>query len=480
VDFVPGAVARCFVTASMISVAKDVYRQLPSSLRATAASGYGWYLRWWRYSRETDRLVEAALERDLWTPDEWQRYQEERLSALLHRAATRVPFYRRHWEERRAAGDQADWGDLSNWPLLHKDVLRRQPQAFVADDVSPGRMFRVDTSGTTGSPITTWRSRRTMVEWHALFEARWRLWYGVDRHMPWAMLGGQIVTPATQTAPPFWVWNAPMRQLYLSSLHLERRFVGAYLEAMRRYRVRHMYGYSSSMYWLATLARDEGLTAPRLDVVVSEAEPLLPHQRAVIGEVFGCSVFETYGMSEIVAAASECQHGALHMWPDAGATEVLRDDDDRPQAPGEVGRIVCTGLVNRDMPLIRYLVGDRGAFLPPSAPLCACGRRLPMFAGVEGRLNDNLVTADGRRIFWYNPQFYGLPIREGQVVQEEVGVVHVNVVPDSGFDESVERVITERMRQRLGDLNVVVHRLEAIPRDARGKFRGVINRLPPG
>ena len=462
---------------ALIARAKGVYQGMPPGMRNAATSAYGWYLRWSRYGRDTERLVQLALQRDAWTPDQWRDFQDRRLVVLLERAATQVPYYRLHWQQRRAAGDDSNWADLANWPILEKDVVRREPRSFVAEDARTGRMIGTTTSGTSGTPITTWRSRPTMIAWYALAEARWRRWYGVDRRMPWAMLGGQVVTPASQSVPPFWVWNAPLRQLYLSSLHLQRRFVGAYLDAMRRHRVRHMYGYASSMYWLASLARDEGLPAPQLQVVVAEAEPLLPHQRAVIGEVFSCPVRETYGMSEIVAAAGECEHGGLHAWPDAGVIEVLRDDDDRPQTPGEVGQLVCTGLLNADMPLIRYRIGDRGALMRPEAAPCGCGRPLPRLAGIEGRVNDNLVTPDGRRVFWVNSQFYGIPLREGQIVQEEIGVIHVNVVPDAGFDAASEEFITERVRQRMGDVRVVVHRFERIPRDARGKFRAVINRL---
>jgi phenylacetate-CoA ligase len=460
----------------LITRAKAAYGVLPPGVRGSAASAYGFYLRWWRYGRDTEALVAKALARDFWTDEQWLQYQEERLAVILHRAATRVPFYREKWRVRRAEGDDADWRELRNWPVLDKGDLRANPRAFVADDVNPARLFKLNSSGTSGTPITTWRSRRTSMAWYALFEARTRRWYGVDRRMPWAILGGQIVVPAEQVAPPFWVWNGGLRQLYLSSLHLTETNVAAYLEALRRYGVRHMYGYASSMYWLATMARDRGLQAPRLDVVVSNAEPLLPHHRAVIGDVFGCPVRNTYGMSEIVASATECDHGVLHLWPDVGVVEVL-DDDGAPLASGLSGRLICTGLLNPDMPLIRYEVEDRGALSPLGDGLCACGRRLPAIDRIEGRKTDVLNTVDGRKAFWYNAQFYGLPLREGQIVQEALDLVRVNVVPDEGYDAGVERTIRERVRQRLGDVRVEVDHLSSIPRGANGKFRAVINRV---
>jgi len=64
------------------------YHRLPYPLRVLAASGRGYYLRWWRYGRETERLVEEALERETWSPKRWKAWQEERLAYVLHRAVS--------------------------------------------------------------------------------------------------------------------------------------------------------------------------------------------------------------------------------------------------------------------------------------------------------------------------------------------------------------------------------------------------------
>jgi phenylacetate-CoA ligase len=464
---------------TMIARAKKTYGTLPPAARDAAATAYGLYLRWWRYDGHTEALVDAALDRDNWSEEQWAKYQQERLAKILHRAATQVPYYRNQWNVRREQGDTSSWEELSNWPVLDKNAVRRQPRAFLADDANPSLMIRDSTSGTSGGSITTWRSRQTSIKWFALFEARTRRWYGVSRHVPWAILGGQVVTPVEQTAPPFGVWNAAMRQLYMSSYHLVERNVSAYLEAMVQRGVRHMYGFASSMYWLALMVRDRGLTAPTLDVAVSNAEPLLPHQRNLIGAVFDCPVRNTYGMAEIVAAATECEHGVLHLWPDAGLLEVLADDNDTPVMPGASGRFVCTGLLNPDMPLVRYEVGDRGALGASGFDQCPCGRRLPPVDRVEGRVSDVLVTVDGRRIAWFNWQFYDLPLREGQVVQEAPDLVRVNVVPDIGFNRDSEQSIAERITQRLGGVRVEINRLDSIPRGPNGKFQAVINRARP-
>jgi phenylacetate-CoA ligase len=454
----------------------QLYHRLPAPARAVAASLRGRQLRRWRYGRETEALVEAALAREAWSPAQWQARQEERLAYVLHRAATCVPYYRAQWEERRRKGDRASWERLENWPILEKEPLRRFARAFVADDCDPRRMFHDHTSGTSGKSLDLWYRREAVREWYALAEARWRRWYGVSRDDRWGILGGQLVTPVAQRRPPFWVWNGALRQLYLSSYHLAPDLILSYLDAIAEHRLTYLLGYTSALHALALGALRARRAVP-LKVVVANAEPVFDHQRRAIEEAFQCPVRETYGMAETVAAASECEAGRLHLWPEAGRLEVISDD--RPASVGEVGDLICTGLLNSDMPLIRYRVGDRAA-VADAAHGCECGRRLPQLAALEGRADDVLYTRDGRRVGRLDPVFKAqLPVREAQIIQESLDRVRVRYVPDERFDAGAARSISERLRARMGPVEVELEAVAAIPRGAGGKFRAVVCQLPP-
>ncbi len=452
------------------------YHRLPPVLRSAIATARGVQLRAWRYGAEFDALRDNALERDSWSADEWKKWQETRLAYVLQRAATRVPFYRDLWSKRRRAGDRASWENLENWPVLEKESVRANPRAFVADDCSTTCMFHDHTSGTTGTSLDIWLTRKTVRAWYALHEVRCRMWYGVDRHVRWAILGGQLVAPTTQTTPPFWVWNAALKQLYMSSYHVAPRNIAAYLDALRRYNVRYVLAYPSALYAIAREALALRLTIPPLHVAIANAEPLLVHQRSTIEQAFGCPARETYGMSEIAAAASECERGSMHLWPEAGWLEVHVDGVAVPT--GHIGDFVATGLFNADMPLIRYRVGDRGALGAPSQE-CPCGRHLPTLGGVEGRTDDVLHTMDGREVGRMDPVFKSaLPIREAQIIQEQLGVIRVRFVRAPNYDASAGASIVERIRERLGPVAVILDECESIPRDKNGKFRPVVCALP--
>ena len=452
------------------------YAHLPVPARSVAATAHGLYLRAWRYGRDAERLVEEALEREQWSAAQWEAWRQERLAFVLERAATSVPYYKRMWAERRGRGDRATTQDLANWPVLEKDILRAQPRAFVADDRSPAWMFHEHTSGTTGASLDLWRSHDVVRAWYALSEARWRRWYGVSRRDRWAIFGGRALMPAAQTVPPFWVWNAALHQLYCSSYHISAATAVAYARELRSRRVSYLLGYTSALHALAGEMISQGLTVPGLKVVVTNAEPVYPHQREAIGKAFGCPVRESYGLAETVTAASECERGSLHLWPEAGVLEVLQGES--AAHAGESGELVGTSLLNADMPLIRYRIGDRGALSANGTP-CGCGRTLPRLSSIEGRSDDVLYTRDGRAIGRLDPVFKaGLRMLEAQIIQERLDTIRVRYVPSEGFSPSDGAAVVERLRERMGDVRVVLEPVPAIPRNDNGKFRAVVCRLP--
>lgn len=442
--------------------ALSAYHRLPGPARTVAASAQGWRLRRWRYGTETDDLVAAAREREAWDHDRWEHWLAPRRHDRLN-AARGLRGY---------AGRAGD-GDASSWPVLVKGRLRADPRSFLVDGHAGG-LYEEHTSGTTGTPLTLWWDRAAVRGWYALVEARTREWHGVSRHDRWALLGGRLVVAGDRRRPPYWVWNAALHQLYLSAWHLSPASVGDYAGELCRRPPTHLLGYPSALATLARLALDGGHELPTPRVVLTNAEALLDHQRAVIAEAFGCPVRDSYGLAELVVGASECEAGTQHLWPEVGHVECLGPDDAPTDGEGD---LVATGLLNGAMPLIRYRTGDRVAG-PATWDPCACGRGLPTLPRIEGRDDDVVVTPDGRRLGRLDPVFKAdLPLVEAQIVQDDLSRLRVRVVASRSLDEGDRRALVRRVRDHVGDMEVVIEEVEGIERDPAGKFRAVVSRL---
>lgn len=451
----------------------NIYYSLPYPLKVLGASLRGYKLRWWRYGSETDKIVGEVLERDNWSTEQWKRWQEDRLSIILNRAAKKVPYYRNQWDFRRRQGDRSSWEILENWPVLKKSVLRESPRSFLSDDCRISRLYCEHTSGTTGTPLTLFQSRSTLHHWYALYEARIRRWNHVSREDRWAIIGGQMVTPFSQTKPPFWVWNQAFHQLYLSSYHISDVNTKSYISALQTYQVSYILSYPSSLTALAEFVIHQNITVPPIKIAISNAEPLFAYQRLVISNAFHCPVINTYGMSELVCGASECEEGSLHLWPEAGIIEIMDDKQDEKIIQNTTGRIITTGLLNLDMPLIRYETGDRGSLKPGT---CKCNRQLPMINEIEGRIDDVIITRDGRKIGRLDPVFKAdIPIQEAQIIQEDLETVRIKYIPGPEYDH--DQLLSQRLHERLGNMNFIFERVESIPRGSNGKFKAVISKV---
>ena len=299
----------------------------------------------------------------------------------------------------------------------------------------------------------------------------------MDYALPRATFSGRRVAPAADSQGPFHRYNAVERQVYLSPYHLGPATVAAYVEAFRSHRPRWLTGYAGSIALLARLAVEQRLEFEPLTAVITAAEPVPPSLRADCLPVFGCRVTEEYGLIEQTAFALECEEGSLHLSPDAALVEIL-DEHNQPCAPGTVGEIVGTSFVREAQPLIRYRTGDLGALSPDG---CACGRETPVLSSVEGRVDDVVVTPDGRRVGRLSTVPKNLPgLVACQFVQERPDRIAAHVVCEGELRPETAEALRTRLRERLGSaMEVHVEQVapSALELTPRGKIRGVVSRI---
>src|ERR1017187_8619803 len=126
--------------------------------------------------------------------DELLHEQQQTIKQLLRYAVEHVPYYREH----RLSPD-----NLSEWPLLDKATVAKMPEKFVSDEFSLRRLAVLQTSGTTGTPLTV-RFTNGCHQTEMAFRWRHKAWGGVPFLSRSAYLSGHPVVPAEQTRPPVW------------------------------------------------------------------------------------------------------------------------------------------------------------------------------------------------------------------------------------------------------------------------------------
>ena len=400
--------------------------------------------------------------------------QQDRLFALVDRARRFVPHYAKLGlpEPKRSASDPQGGIDamLAGFPILEKADYRRDPESFIASDIPPARLLKGKTSGTTGTALPLWYTSEALAEEYA---AVWRLRrsVGVDLWDAHFSFGGQLLVPMAQTKPPFWRTNAWSGQILFSLYHMTRANLPHYIDALHALPAVYVQGYPSSLHLLGRAMLDAGrpLPAGKLRAIFTSSESLLAFHRRTIEQAFAAPIFDRYGTSEFAVSMTACREGRLHVDMEFGIVEVEVAEETEDFVRGA---LLVTGFANDATPFIRYRIGDVGT---RSKRPCACGRPGDVFLDVDGRIEDYVVTPDGRWIGRLDHIFKEqLDVAEAQIVQETAEAIEVRIVPRPSFDARAEEDLRKEIRSRVGDqLRIELVRLQEIPREANGKFRAV-------
>ena len=414
-----------------------------------------------------------------------ERMQMQKLTELLQTAARHSPW---HAERMSAAGLDFDDGgapltldDLRRLPVMTKQDARANVDRIRWAGV-PGGGARYNTGGSSGEPLIFYFGRRRQAS-DAAGRIRARRWWGVD-------VGDREV----------YLWGAPaelnktdriktlrdglLNQLVLNAFAMSAPNMDAYLDAVQAFRPKCIYGYASSVALLAARASARGirLRLPELRVVCTTGEPLYPHQRKLIEDVFGVPAANEFGSRDIGFTAHETPHGQMLLIDESIILEVL-DRAGRPVDAGELGEAVMTGLCSDAQPFIRYRTGDMVRMSPQP---CSDGRGLHVLGEVVGRTTDFVVRPDGV-IMHALAVIYVLRAVEGiaefKLIQHALRDVEVLLVPDGRWSNACHAQVMAGLAARLGnEVRIRIRMVEAIPVEASGKYRYVVSNvsLPRG
>jgi phenylacetate-CoA ligase len=285
------------------------------------------------------------------------------------------------------------------------------------------------------------------------------------------MVGGRQIVRGDSKGS-YWRYNYYWKQLYLSSYHISPKTAADFISAIIQFDSRWIVGYGSAIALLGEWLVNNPQSRPNVQAVVTSGDTLWPEYRQSIEEGFGCKVYDYYGSHEGALIISECEEGRLHVQPESGILEIL-DELGNPCAPGEVGEMVVTGLLNDAMPLIRYRTGDMAAWSLEKE--CPCGRQSLLISHIEGRVDDYLLLPDGRKIGRLSTAIKKtLNIRSAQIAQDALDHVWLLILPDENYHSDDGKLIQEDITSRIGNFSVDIVTTDVIPKMPSGKQRLVV------
>ena len=265
-------------------------------------------------------------------------------------ALERVPHYRSY------AASGSDWHDI---PPLDKEVLRRQPQMLVPDDVSLDDMVVYDTSGTTGNKMLVPSAPTVSASYLPL------LCYGLSLH------GVHLEpTPGRVAFLQVGLQQSTLTYAMISSFLDQSGFAKLNLNPKEWREPEHRARYindckpqvlTGNPLAFAELARLPLKHQPK--ALVSSAMTLMPGARLELERHFGCPVFDMYSMTECMAIAladAKLDKTAVHYINAHGTSTPAGDKAETDAVKGLFGDYAYKVAMSSTKSMVGHMLGAAG------------------------------------------------------------------------------------------------------------------------
>jgi phenylacetate-CoA ligase len=457
---------------------KHLYDRAPYAVKNAFASAYGAQQRFHRYGPHYRDVLQRLQREEYISSATLHERRLELVRDFLLDAQANSPYYGALFAEYGfSPRKMTSLADLAKLPVLSKETVRNEGARITSRRLRALDVRWMHTSGTTGKSLRFPMSAYGFQREYA-YRANHYRWAGVslDARDRLAFAFGHPVAAADRTEPPFWTYDRVNNWLLMSSYHLSERNLPSYVAELERFQPLMLAGYPSSVYLLAKAVERWGKGRLNVRAVFTASETLLDHQRAAIERGLGCEVFMWYGNTEMCANIVECKYGSLHGRIDHSHMEVV----DAEGQPAIEGRLVCTGFGNRAFHLVRYDIGD--VVRRSERSECKCGRPGEFFMRVVGRMDDYVLTPDGRSVGRLDHIFKDAQnVREAQIIQRDLAEITIRVVRREPYDVGDERRLAAETRLRLGsEMRIRFEYVDALERTSAGKLRFIVSHLHTG
>lgn len=278
--------------------------------------------------------------------------------------------------------DFKDISDIKKFPLLTKDDIKTSREKILSDNIPYSDCITRNSGGTTGEPIKIEIEKQARII-DLYFYYRGLNWMGYSPGQPMVkFFGGSLGgnnSPTLKNKIKKWVSN----ELFMPAFSLQKDNARQYLDTIKSKGKTHIQGYVSSIYTLATYAKELNYKGLQIRGAFTTAEQLPIEQAAFISEVFKCDVKGFFGCAEVNCVGFQTKMGGAYVVPD----EIVHIETIKHPDTGADNSFLLTSLYNYRTPLIRYLNGDIG--------ILKQGKKYTEIEELSGRSADMFVKNDG-------------------------------------------------------------------------------------
>lgn len=388
---------------------------------------------------------------------------ENRKNELFEYAIKNVPFYR---------NNAASYSEnlLVSFPVVNKNIIRDNINAFISDNYNINSLSKVVTSGSTGTPFSIYHDRNKKAR-----NTADTIYFG---ELAGFSIGTQlnylkIWTKVNRKSKlKSWLENIiPVDVTELSDNEIKKLV----LKFKSQKNEKAFLGYSSALESICEyLKKNEPNTKiNNVSAIIAMSEGISLNTKKKLEFFFQKQPVSRYSNVENGILAQQSVDGSEEFTVNWASyhIEILDLIKDNSVPYGEAGRIVITDLFNYAMPMIRYDTGDIGILNNDNSS------GIPKLTNVEGRKMDMVFTTKGDLVssftitnnMWLYPE-----IKQYQFIQTSKSNYLFKLNLEGKFHR--EQLLISEFKKYFGeDAEISVEYVNEIPLLNSGKRKKVMN-----
>lgn len=355
--------------------------------------------------------------------------------------------------------------DIQKLPVMDKESYREFSYSLVKKNPDfYKKYYRDGTSGTTGKPLTiyrTWNERAYMLAKYlrSLFLNGYRY-----RDITFCLPSPHRITESDSILQKFGL----LRRECISYTEPVDKMVEGYQKSQADF----LYANKSQLIQMAQYIRNNNITIKKPRMINSSGELLDSNSKNIIESIFGNDrIFEVYGAVEFGNLAFQILGDKnFHFNHDTNLIEL----DNNGKIDKTKGRCIITDLHIFSFPLIRYKLDDWIEMEDKGG--------LRIITKILGRNDDWVTLKDGSRIPFHH--FYEVMenksmVRQFKFIQENINLIKVYVILDRSADKKgFEKLLLSDLKMKISDsIDYEIIYPDQMPPDPAGKLRMVISKI---
>lgn len=340
----------------------------------------------------------------------------QRFISLFKRAITQSTFYKKLYSQHSVTVNSVkDLSDIHKLPIIDRNAIKNH-----VDDIYIGFDFmkvKGLTSGTTGTPLTVYRTAFDIATEQAYIR-QYRELRGLKKNQPLLSIRGVL----GKNTPYHYFKKSNI--LYISSPNINEQTIDMYYKMVKEFGPLAIEAYPSYLYKFCIELEKKGLSLTVANCFTS-SETLMQFQRDKIEPYFNTTIHDWYGNVERTILLAQDENMNYQPLPLYSINEYKED------------YVITTSLINKHFPLIRYKVEDVIKIKPDSFKQQLLH---PEISNIEGRIGDNLVLPDGSVVGCIDHAFKGVKNLDwAQVYQyDTLNPIEVKIIVNEQFAKSDE------------------------------------------